>query len=111
MPIPQGVRDRLSHDPFMKFCVMAGRWECTGAVQWHHAWIYAGRQLQEWWSIVPLCWYHHQGGGLNREFAEYVSLMRLGKGIYAVAKKYPRFDWGARKRVLSSKFKNYHVPK
>lgn len=55
--IPKEIRDVLELDPFMWSCIMAH--ECEGKVQWHHAFTYAGKRINELWSLLPLCAKHH----------------------------------------------------
>ena len=101
MAIPNKVRVRLANDPFMKFCIKAGSGECRGAVQWHHAWEYAGRQIQEWWAIVPLCHYHHKPGVLDNDYAQFIGLRRA---TYEELKKYHRIDWQQLRIYLLKKY-------
>ena len=72
-PIPKSVRDRLSDDPLMAACCVPG---CFRRPEWHHAVISAGRQVSEWWAIVPLCPQHHRLGRKWHRFAKAVALMR-----------------------------------
>lgn len=54
--IPQKLRDELAADPYYKTCARKSG-ECSGRITWEHAVIYAGRQVNERWAIVPLCLY------------------------------------------------------
>src|SRR5581483_10401830 len=57
-PIPKEIRDQLSKDIWRKECkIYDGK--CDGRIQWHHAFTYAGKRINEMWSIIPLCKYHH----------------------------------------------------
>jgi len=49
-PIPKKLREELSNDPFYKKCCITG----LGDVEWHHNLIYAGRQVNEKFCILPL---------------------------------------------------------
>jgi hypothetical protein len=55
--IPPRIREELMDDPFMTYCVIAH--ECEGRIEWHHAFFYAGKRINEPWSIVSLCHKHH----------------------------------------------------
>lgn len=55
-PIPPGLRHDMSEDPYYKNCCLCGSF----GTEWHHNFIYAGRQLNEKWCILPLCPYHHR---------------------------------------------------
>jgi hypothetical protein len=68
----------LAKDPFMKRCIYDNE-ECDGRVEFEHALIYAGKQVVEWWSIVPVCTYHHRGKGLIKEFNQAVAFGRAWK--------------------------------
>lgn len=88
--IPSDLRSDLSVDPYYKYCARASDGGCEGRVTWEHAWIYAGRQIQERWAIIPLCWYHHLGEGLNKRKNEIISLSRATDEDLS---KYPKKDW------------------
>lgn len=61
--IPEKLKNEILGDRFYDRCalrhVVGG---CDGRVTWEHAIIYAGRQLNEKWAIVPLCERHHGVG-------------------------------------------------
>ena len=48
--IPEKLRNEIANDPFMKKCCITG----SRDVSWEHCWIYAGKQINEKWAIVPL---------------------------------------------------------
>lgn len=95
-PIPQKIRFRLESDPFMSRCIHDDD-DCYGRIEWEHAFMYAGKQVQEWWAIVPCCFYHHRGEGLDKQFNMIVGLLRLisaGKAeMDEVKEKYPNNSW------------------
>lgn len=75
----------MAQDPEYKRCLRAsvlGDHECqadpaTGRlIEWEHAIIYAGKQLQEKWAIIPICWHTHRGPGLNKRINEMLALNR-----------------------------------
>lgn len=59
-PIPTKLREEMSNDPFYMKCCLAHLGGCQGRIEWHHSIIYAGRQLNEKWAILPACQYHHR---------------------------------------------------
>jgi hypothetical protein len=77
-PIPHKLRRELGLDPFMKICV-----HCSNEpVEWNHVWTYAGKQINEIWSIIPLCQHCHRGNSGTifqeaKERCEYESIKRL----------------------------------
>jgi hypothetical protein len=57
MAIPKKVKEDCMNDPRYKRCALFGLHGhvCAGRITWEHALIYAGKQIQEKWAIVPLC--------------------------------------------------------
>lgn len=53
--IPKKLRADMAADPFYKRCVISGqtgtRWD---PIEWHHNLIYAGRQVQRKFAILPV---------------------------------------------------------
>ncbi len=89
------MRDEMSLDPYYQTCSRANA-ECQGRITWEHVWIYAGKQVNEIWAIIPLCEYHHSvnwhqdGHGLNKKINEAISLARA---TVEDLKKYPTKTW------------------
>lgn len=88
-PIPPKLRKQLAEDPKMKVCARNG-WDCAGRITWEHAFIYAGRQINEAWAIVPLCEYHHLGKGLNKKLNRQIA---ISQATPEDLQKYPKKDW------------------
>ena len=44
----------MAADPFYAQCCVTGVPAAEQKVEWHHAMIYAGKQVQERWCIIPL---------------------------------------------------------
>ena len=89
-PIPIKLRAEMADDPFYTCCCLCGNYE---EVQWHHVWIYGGRQINEKWAVVPACKKCHElvaGDKYTRQYFEKVSLLRT---IEADLKKYYKKDW------------------
>jgi hypothetical protein len=53
--VPPKVRKELSADPEYKRCALLGYHACGGRITWEHAFIFAGKQIQERWAIIPVC--------------------------------------------------------
>lgn len=75
----------MSEDPFYKTCsrkMLLHDHECKGRITWEHVLIYAGKQIQEKWAIIPLCEYTHSVnqfqdcGILNKTKNKWISLNR-----------------------------------
>lgn len=60
--VPPALRKQLASDPEYKKCALRNHGNCDGRITWEHAIIYAGKQVQERWAIVPLCEKHHGVG-------------------------------------------------
>lgn len=80
-PISQGVKTKILSDKFYDKCARHCK-ECRGRITWEHTLVYAGRQIDEAWAIIPLCEYHHavnmfqDGGDLQKEINVWIALNR-----------------------------------
>lgn len=101
-PIPKKIRKILNADQYMKTCVNC---KSTQHIEFNHALIYSGRQIQEVYSILPLCTTCHRGysGTIRREIKDFCELIAITRGTADLVKKYPRFDWITRKNYLTNK--------
>lgn len=95
-PIPQNQKDIINTDPYFRVCARKNH-ECSGRITIEHAWIYAGRQINEMWAFVPLCTYHHLYEGLDKEENQRISLRRATDEDLA---KYPKKDWQQLRKYL-----------
>ena len=94
--IPKSLREELSNDPYYSRCARSSH-ECEGRITWEHAFIYAGRQINERWAIIPLCWFHHLGAGLDKQVNQAIALSRASD---IDLMKYPRTNWSQLKKYL-----------
>ncbi len=104
------MRNQIAEDIEMSRCIyeQIGRGnECNGKVEWEHAIMYAGRQLNEPWAIVGVCTYHHRGNGLNKNFNRFMAIRRAD--IEQVQAKYPKVDWWQVWNYLSKEFNSLGV--
>lgn len=101
--IPIAVRHMLEIDPFMKRCIWDNE-DCQGRVEWEHALIYAGKQVQVWWAIVPCCTFHHRGKGLDKGFNQAVAFARAiyfgvtqdfsyDEVLWGIKELFPKYTW------------------
>ena len=105
MPIPLKIREELAEDPRMEVCMLKGHGECGGELQWHHAWTYKNRQIQESFAIGGLCENHHHE--VDRRQCQGILLARLSdEYIMQIQKKYPKIDWAKEKKLLENQFNN-----
>jgi len=88
-PIPSAMRKQIDSDVYYKTCARRN-WECSGRITIEHALLYQGKQVNEMWALVPLCWYHHLGKGLDKRINEYLALRRASD---ADLDKYAKANW------------------
>lgn len=102
--LPRALRARLGKDPYMRVCARA--WplplrsadvQCKGRITWEHALLYAGKQVQEPWAIIPLCEYHHLGPGLDKQINIRLALRR------ATPEDLARYPWNTWERQAKPK--------
>jgi hypothetical protein len=98
--IPPKIRKQIDEEPYYKKCARLSS-ECSGRITIEHSFIYSGRQVNELWALLPLCWHHHLGSGLDKRINEYLSLQRATEEDLA---KYPKRDWKQLKKYLSFKY-------
>jgi len=101
--MPLKLRKELSEDPFYKVCARKG-YDCRGRITWEHSWLYCGRQIQEAWSVIPLCVFHHLGDGLDKDLNRYLALCRAN--LDDLCKGMPKKDWRQEFKYLKSKYEN-----
>ena len=54
--IPPKLRKQLADDPMYKRCIVHQCYHGPGVkIEWHHNLIFAGKQVQERWCILPIC--------------------------------------------------------
>ena len=98
--IPEGMKEQILADEYYQKCARKNN-ECAGRITWEHSFIYAGKQINEVWAIIPLCVYHHLGAGLEKEINQLIALKRATD---IDLQKYPRKDWQQLYRYLSNKY-------
>jgi hypothetical protein len=108
--IPAKLRADMAKDPYYKRCarqdmfhdhVCQERPHDGQLIEWEHAFVVAGKRLQERWAIVPICWGTHSGPELDKELNEYIALCRA---TMPDLMKYPRVAWWQRFVYLHGKF-------
>jgi hypothetical protein len=59
-PIPLKLREDMSSDKFYSKCCIANFViPCSGKIEFHHNLIFAGKQVNENFCILPICKAHH----------------------------------------------------
>lgn len=109
-PLSQKTKAEINLNPFYKVCarnLYLNDHECKGRITMEHALIYAGKQVDDPFAIVPLCAYSHgvdefQGNNiLDKEINHWIALNRATENDFV---KYYKSDWRQRKVYLNSKF-------
>lgn len=85
---PQHLRKKWDGETGV--CARRKEGDCSGRITKEHAFLYAGKQIQEEWAIIDLCWYHHLDEGLDKKLNECIALR---KATINDLKKYPRKPW------------------
>lgn len=107
-PIPKALREEMANDPYYKVCIRAQEGTCSKKITFEHAWIYAGKQIQERWAIVPVCTYHHavneyqDGGDLDKGLNQYIALCRAN--LDDLCARMPKKDWRQEYKFLTQKY-------
>lgn len=63
--IPPKLKAEMAADPYYKKCCISGRLATNTKIEWHHNLIFAGKQVQEKWCILPLA------EDIHREIVKY----------------------------------------
>ena len=48
------MREKMANDPYYRRCAITGKPKGLVKIEWHHNLIYAGRQVNEPWCILPI---------------------------------------------------------
>jgi hypothetical protein len=88
------IKKILLADKFMEKCCICG----SRMVVFHHAVIFAGRQLDEVWAIVPVCDQHHKEAHSTKWRKAEVMNIAIGRATKEDLAKYPKRDWEQLKR-------------
>lgn len=52
--IPDALRAEMEADPYYQRCCISGVHKTVEKIDWHHNLIFAGKQVNEKWAILPL---------------------------------------------------------
>lgn len=77
------MREEMSNDSFYSRCCLTGRGRKTDnrfdpeRIEWHHNLIFAGRQVQRKFAILPIIKHHHDHMvGHTKELCDWIMLNR-----------------------------------
>lgn len=102
-PISSKNKQEININPYFKKCHRHKEGTCQGRITIDHAWIYAGRQIDELWNFVPTCAFHHNVdqfqdcGDLNKDKQQRTALLRATDEDL---QKYYKKDWNYEKLKL-----------
>lgn len=65
------ARSNLLHDHMCKPDPVTGK-----LIEWEHTLIFASKQVQKKFAIIPICWYVHRGPALVKEINVWIALNR-----------------------------------
>lgn len=105
-PISLKNRKIISESDYYKVCSRQDC-NCDGRITIEHSFIYAGKQIDDLWSLIPLCWRHHLGDLLDKELNHYIALKRaieLEGSLLPIIKKYPKKNWVQMFKYLCQKY-------
>lgn len=74
--IPPKLRENMAADPFYQRCCVTGAMAKNAKVEWHHNFIFAGRQVQRKWAILPLRADVHADIAKHKERCDWIMLNR-----------------------------------
>ena len=103
--IPPELLKTILNDPYYKQCIRHREGACAGRITLEHTFIYASKQINELWAIVPLCAKHHEvdqfqdAGTMDKDYGQYIALTRATDEDLA---KYPKKDWQQERKWLNS---------
>jgi hypothetical protein len=97
-PIPMQSRNEMSKDPFMQKCCLPG--PHGGRIEFHHPFIYAGRQIVDRWATVPACEGHHILAKSDSDIKDGFKRVALSRATDEDLMKYNKFNWTQEKGRL-----------
>jgi hypothetical protein len=100
-PIPQNHRKIINTDPYFKVSCLSGkRADFANRIVIHHAWQYAGQQINELWNYCPLLESEHSpysgspSAHNSKQVNDKVKLIALQRTtIEYLQTKFPKKDW------------------
>lgn len=101
----------IETDKFFKKCARHKEGNCEGRITIEHVLIYGGRQIDDSWTLLPICAFHHavdqfqDRGDLQKEVHEWIVLCRAtDEQIRSISKA---VNYQQKKKYLISKYGNY----
>ena len=89
--IPAKLKKELANDKFYDRCCLTGIHKNLEKIDWHHAFIYAGKQVNEKWCILPVVQaIHFQHNGITAKVKEKLEWIMLNRATDEELKKYSK---------------------
>ncbi len=102
-PIPK--KDKAVLQDLDQKCAKCG----SNKVEWHHPFIYAGKQITDWWATVFACKNCHakatpHNNKYNLETREFFEYLVLKQNLVKIMMKYPKKAWNQLFLYLNKKY-------
>lgn len=116
--LPKKLKQEILADDYYRRCCLTYLDNKDTKIDWHHAWEYAGKQINEKWAIMPVCWRKHSPLGdedsvhnckKTDEYVKYLSLLRAD--LNDLQRRYPKKDWQREFDYLKSRYEKSEISK
>lgn len=103
-PIPDRMRAEMQADPFYQRCCLTGKQAGVARIEWHHNLIFAGRQVNEKFCILPLCKTMHSKAN-NVQVRELLDWVMVNRATDEELQRFSKvINWVQRKKYLNGKY-------
>lgn len=113
--IPKTLNDELNEDPFYRRCCLSFLGGCGGkniygrTIERHHALIFAGKQVQAKYCILPACPNHHALAN-RKDIKERFDWVWLNRATDVELSQISKLiNYVAMRDRLNLKYKNEHI--
>ena len=95
----------MQNDPYYERCCVTGEHRTRTKIDWHHNLIYAGRQVNEKWCILPLArWVHDKAN--RSDIKQYLDWIMLNRATDEDLDRYPKAKLKVRRALLNKCYEN-----
>lgn len=101
--IPKKLKEEMAADPYYKVCCVTGLRAPTVKIEWHHNFIFAGKQVQEKWCILPVSEAIHILARQS-DTREKLDLIMLNRADPEVFVRFSRANLTQRHKYLKQKY-------
>jgi hypothetical protein len=109
--LTEQAKEQIDNDPFYKVCARHKDGNCAGRITIEHALIFAHKQVDLPFALIPLCEFHHSVnkyqdcGDLNKEKNEWIALSRATEQEITQISK--AVDYKQKLKYLNNKYGIY----